>query len=317
MKLGIKPGIGVIIGIKWNGEPTPNHLRKAQWMIRLENFPVCGIVVAVYLATCSAIQVPNAFGEDLIPDKNLEVAVRREVFDKRYNADPLTSDDVKNISQVVAKGKGIRSLEGLQHCKSLMKIDFEKNEIIDLSPIKDLKLLQSIDLSSNKIETLEPIVELVKSQYLQLSGNAIVDLAPLAKMSNLRSLYIADNKIKSLEPIAGLKKMWSLDVAGNPIEDTTPISQLKGLESINLKGCGVKSLAFVRSLTPNFMMLDGNQIVDFGPLVEACELDAKTERRFAPFLRLYIDAALLKDESHATTIERLKTAGVKINPSNK
>ena len=277
---------------------------------------VRGIVVTVFMSICLSNEATVAFGEDLIPDKNLEAAVRKEVFEKRYNTEPLTADDVKNISQVVGKGKGIKNLEGLQYCKSLMKIDLEKNEIVDLSPIKELKLLQSIDLSSNRIETLEPIAELVKSQYLQLSKNAIVDLGPLAKMSNLRSLYIADNKIKSLEPIVGLKKMWSLDVSGNTIQDAAPLSQLKGLDSINLKGCGVKNIEFVRSLTPNIMMLNGNPIADFSPLMEVCELDSKAERRFAPFLRLYLDDTTLKEDSHAAAIERLKTAGVKINPKS-
>ena len=269
---------------------------------------------AAVMAVSYAIQAQFALCEDLIPDKNLEAAVRREVFEKRYNTEPLTADDVKNISQVVGKGKGIKSLEGLQNCKSLMKIDLEKNEIVDLSPIKELKLLQSIDLSSNKIESLEPITQLIQSQYLQLSKNAIADLAPLREMKNLRSLYIADNKIKSVEPVSGLKKMWTLDIAGNPIEDTAPIGQLKGLDSINLKGCGVKSIEFIRTLNPNFLMLNGNSITDFGPLADACEADAKSERRFAPFLRLYLDDATLKEASQATAIERLKTAGVRINP---
>jgi len=253
--------------------------------------------------------------DDLFPDKNLEAAVRREVFEKRYNTEPLTADDVKNISQVVGKGKGIKNLEGLQHCKVLMKIDLEKNEIVDLTPIKDLKLLQSIDLSANQIESLEPMAELVQSQYLQLSKNAITDLKPLVGMSNLRSLYIADNKIKSLEPVAALKKMWSIDVAGNPIEDAAPLGQIKGLDSINLKGCGVKSVAFVPSLKPNFLMLTGNPNIDLGPIVEACEADAKAERRFAPFLRLYLDDAVVKEAS--SSIERLTAVGVKINPPSK
>ena len=285
-------------------------------MRRLDNSLLSGFS-AVFLSISFAIQAHVAICDDLIPDKNLETVVRREVFDKRYNTEPLTAEDVKNISQVVGKGKGIKSLEGLQHCKSLMKIDLEKNEIVDLAPIKELKLLQSIDLSSNKIETLEPIAALIQSQYLQLSKNAISDLTPLRQMSNLRSLYIADNKIKSLEPVSGLKKMWTLEVSGNPIEDPAPIAQLKGLESISLMGCGIKNVEFVRTLTPNFLRLNGNAIADLNPLVEACEADAKSERRFAPFLRLYLDEAMLKEAFQSTSIERLKAAGVKINPSNK
>ena len=71
------------------------------------------------LAWSFFLLIPAALAQDLFPDKALEAAVRREVFEKRYNAEPLTLDDVKSISQVVAKGKGIKSLEGLQNCKAL------------------------------------------------------------------------------------------------------------------------------------------------------------------------------------------------------
>jgi Leucine-rich repeat (LRR) protein len=257
-----------------------------------------------------------AFGQDVFPDKALEAAVRREVFDKRYNTEPITAEDVKNISQVVGKGKGIKSLEGLQHCKAIMKLDLENNEIVDLTPIKELKLLQSIDLSSNKIESLEPMTQLVNAQYLQLSKNAIADVTALKDMSNLRSLYISENKIKSLEPLAGLKKMWTLNVAGNPVENLAPIAGLKSLDHLNFKGCGLKSVEFTRNLMPQILVLNGNPIEDFGPLVEACEADSKSERRFAQFLRLYLDEDILKNEKHAPALERLRTVHVKINPPN-
>lgn len=287
-------------------------------MLRLINSPRLSHVLHLALVSCSlAVLAVSAKAQELFPDKALEAVVRREVFEKRYNAEPLTADDVKNISQVVGKGKGIKSLEGLQNCKALMKLDLEGNEIVDLTPIKELKLLQSIDLSNNKIESLAPVSELTQSQYLQLSKNSIADLAPLSQMNNLRSLYVASNKIKSLAPVAGLKKMWTLNAASNPIEDTAPIGQLKGLDSINLKDCGIKSIDFIRNLTPNFLMLNGNAVADFGPLAEVCEADSKTERRFAPFLRLYIDEATLKDTAHAANIERLRSAGVRINPENK
>ena len=41
----------------------------------------------------------DAQAQDLFPDKALEASVRREVFEKRYNNDPITLEDVKNISQ--------------------------------------------------------------------------------------------------------------------------------------------------------------------------------------------------------------------------
>lgn len=267
--------------------------------------------------SCLFFSASIGWAQDLFPDKGLEAVVRREVFEKRYNSEPLTADDVKNISQVIGKGKGIKSLEGLQYCKALMKLDLENNEIADLTPIKDLKLLQSIDLSSNKIESLEALAGLVQSQYLQVSKNGIVDLGPLRGMANLRSLYAAENKIKSIEPISGLRKMWTLHLSGNPMEDLASLNQLAGLESISLRGCGIKSLEFVRALKPNLLVLTDNPIGDFGPLVESVEADAKTDSRFAPYLKLYLDESLLKDPSHNVSIERLRTAGVRINPENK
>ena len=267
--------------------------------------------------SCLFFSASMSWAQDLFPDKGLEAVVRREVFEKRYNSEPLTADDVKNISQVIGKGKGIKSLEGLQHCKALMKLDFENNEIADLTPIKDLKLLQSIDLSSNKIESLEALTGLIQSQYLQVSKNGIVDLGPLRGMANLRSLYAAENKIKSIEPISGLRKMWTLHVSGNPIEDLASLSLLAGLESISLRGCGIKSLEFVRALKPNLLVLTDNPIGDFGPIVETVEADAKADSRFAPYLRLYLDESLLKDPAHSASVERMRTAGVRINPENK
>jgi internalin A len=269
------------------------------------------------VAWTGSVALPAALtAQNVFPDKALETAVRREVFEKRYNTEPITADDVKNISQVIGIGKGIKSLEGMQHCKALMKLDLANNEIVDLGPLKELKLLQSIDLSKNKIESIEPLALLVNSQYVQLSSNVISDIGPLKDMSNLRSLYIASNKIKSIEVLAGMKKMWTLDLSGNPVDNLTPISQLKFLDTMYLDGCGVKSLEFLRKMNPSRLKLANNPIEDFGPLVETCELDAKGDNRMAQFLRLHIDESVMKSEKHATALERLRSMHVRINPPN-
>jgi len=257
----------------------------------------------------------TAQAQDLFPDKALEAAVRKEVFEKRYNSEPITAEDVKNISQVVGKGKGIKSLEGLQHCKSRMKLDLENNEITDLAPIRELKLLQSIDLASNKIQSLEPISGLTAVQYLHIANNGLEDLSPLTGMVKMQSLYASGNKFKKLEPILPLKKLWTLDVSGSPIEDAGVIGELKGLQTINIKGCAIKSLEFTRSLREvRLLIASGNENLDLNPLADACEADAQGERRFAPYLRLYLDDTLLKNEPQATAVGRLQKVGVRINP---
>lgn len=262
---------------------------------------------------CSIISVSAAMGQDLFPDKALEAAVRQEVFAKRYNQEPLTVDDVKSISQVVAKGKGITNLEGLQHCGAVMLLDLENNQIADLSPIKDLKLVQSLTLAGNKIESIAPLENFTKLQYLDLSRNAIKDIAPVTKMENMRSLYLSQNQIESLAPVAGLKKVWTLYVGGNPIKDFAPVSQLKWLSSFDAKACNLTDVSFLKPLTElNYVMLAENKLGDLAVLVEMAQADAAGAKRFAPFWRIYLWDNPLSDAAKNEQVAALKAAGSKV-----
>ena len=268
----------------------------------------CLLVPLFLLAGDSALKA-----QDLFPDKALEAAVRAEVFAKRYNQDPLTVDDVKSISQVVGKGKGITNLEGLQHCAALMLIDLENNQISDLTPIKDLKLVQSLTLAGNKIESIAALENFTKLQYLDVARNAIKDIAPVAKMENMRSLYLSQNQVESIAAVAGLKKVWTLYVAGNPITDFGPVSQLKWLSSFDAKGCNISDLSFLKPLTElNYVMLADNKISDLGVLVEMAQADAAGAKRFAPFWRLYVYGNPFSDAANQQQIPALKAAGSKV-----
>lgn len=273
------------------------------------------VFLAFAALLCFAIPVciPNSLrAEDLFPDKGLEAAVRKEVFAKRYNTEPLTKDDVKNISQVIGKGKSIKSLEGLQHCVSVQEIDLENNEIVDLKPMAELKLLQSINLAKNKIESIAPLSELVRVQYLELSRNSVSDLAPLAKMTNMRSLYLSDNKITNIAVVKGLTKVWTLYLAGNQVADLAPVGELKWLTSLDLRGCGVMDLKFLKPLTElNYLMLIDNKVTDLTPLVEMAKGD--TQRRFSPFWRLYLHGNPLSDAAKEAQLKELKDMGARIN----
>jgi len=124
----------------------------------------------------------------IFPDKNLEKAVRKYVFEKRNNEEPLTVADVENISTLVAQRSDIASLAGMANYRSLALLDLEGNAISDLGPIKDLKNIQSLNVASNKVSDLAPVAGLTALQYLHLAGNEVSDLAPLAGLENLRAL---------------------------------------------------------------------------------------------------------------------------------
>jgi len=180
--------------------------------------------------------------EDIFPDKSLDLVVRREVFAKRGNQEPLTIEDLAKVSRFAGKGKKIASLEGLQHCRFLLDIDLENNEISDCTPLRDLKLVQKLTLSGNKIETIEPLKELASLQYLDVSRNAIQDLEPIRKMRILRSLYFEENQIRSLAPLEPCKKLWSIYGSKNPIEDFSALSTLSNVDTLHLNETGLSDL---------------------------------------------------------------------------
>ena len=96
----------------------------------------------------------------LFPDRNLEAAVRKFVFDKRDNDKPLTEADVANLSTIQAGGLGITNLAGLEKCQSLASLDLPKNKISDLGPLKDLTKIQYLNLADNQVaDTTNTICE--------------------------------------------------------------------------------------------------------------------------------------------------------------
>jgi internalin A len=251
--------------------------------------------------------------EPTFPDPGLEEAVRAEVFEKRYNKEPITKEDVANISRVVGRGKQIKNLEGLQHCKALMLIELADNEISDLKPIAELKRLQSVTLAGNKISDITPLENLTSMQLLDLSGNEVADLSALKKMANLRTLYVASNKLKSLEPLAELTKIWSLDVAKNEISDLTPVAKLAWLSTLNISENQVESLAPLTTLRElDMLLMSKNKVADLEPLVEMCRKDAEGDRRFAPYMEVYLGGNPLDEKKAAEQTQALQSFGVDV-----
>lgn len=246
----------------------------------------------------------------LFPDKNLEAAVRQYVFEKRDNDKPLVADDVKNISTIVAKNKGIKSLQGLEKCRSLALLDIEGNEVSDLTPIKGLDRLQSLTLAKNKIQDLAPLAESKALQLLDLADNQVTDVGPLSGLNNLTTLYLANNQIKDMSPLKSLKKLWSLDLAHNQVTDITAVSELKNLTSLHLEGNGLENIEPLRGLTElNYLFLQDNKLTDITVLVEMAEADK--EQRFAPFWNVFLSGNPLA-ENASKQIEVLTKLGADV-----
>jgi|tagenome__1003787_1003787.scaffolds.fasta_scaffold20731015_2 internalin A len=266
------------------------------------------LFVAALLAVDTAARAATA--EDLFPDKNLEAAVRQEVFEKRNKPDPLVEADVVNISQVRGNGRKISNLKGLEKCKSIALIELANNEITDLEPLKELKLIQSCDLAKNKIKDLAPLAALTGIQYLVISDNQVSDLSPLSGIKALVNLYASHNQIKDLSPLAGTPKLISLYLDGNPLEGIQALAPLKNLERLDLRGCGISDLSPLAGHTEwRYLFLDNNKITDLSVLVEAAKKDFEGQKRFAPFWQLYVGNNPLSDEAKTKQLAEIKKYG--------
>lgn len=276
----------------------------------------------LFLAAFCTVELLSATGfartalAGLIPDKNLEAAVRSVIFDKKDKPDELTEDDLKKVFILEGKGKGIKDLTGLEKCTNLLQLNLAKNEIENLAPLKDIRNLQSLDLSHNKIADVGPLANVVALQFLELSDNQIVSVEPLGKLTKLSALYIAGNKITDPAPLAGLTKLSSLDLARNQITDIKGLTNVGVLSLLKLSENQITDLRPLgKPLALRMLLIEKNKITDLAPLVAAAKADAEGEKRFAPFLRLYLTDNPLSDAARTEQIAALKAAGVKVNPT--
>jgi Leucine-rich repeat (LRR) protein len=92
--------------------------------------------------------------------------------------------------------------------------------------------------------------------------------------------------------LSKITRITTLGLNSNQISDLSP---LKKQEELSL------------------LMLESNKIKDLTPLVEMCQADAKKERRFAPYLRLYITKSNPLGPDAQKQLATLKEIGVRVH----
>ena len=99
-------------------------------------------------------------------DRNLEAAVRKQVFSKRENTPPLRRR-CGRLASVQAKGMKITDLSGLEQCKALAQLELPDNQIKDVSAML-AAVLQYVDLVVGEIDVLQPLQVLERGDILDL-----------------------------------------------------------------------------------------------------------------------------------------------------
>jgi Leucine-rich repeat (LRR) protein len=244
------------------------------------------------------------------PDKNLEAAVRKFIFEKRDNDKPLVESELVNLSTIQGVGRGITNLSGLEKCENLASLDLSKNKISNLGPIKGLTKIQYLNMANNQIEDVSPLSGIMALQYIELSNNRVKDIRPLGSLTNMASLYLSQNQISDISPVLNMRKLASLYLDGNKIKSIQGLGTLGGLSSLSLKNNSIRDISPLVGLNGlYYLFLEGNRIGDLTPLVEMARKDTEGERRFAPYLNLYLKGNPVK----RSQVTKLESYGVRVN----
>ncbi len=206
-------------------------------------------------------------------DPNLENAVREQL--ELGPTDPLTLADVEGLIVLVALGKNIVLLGGIEQLSNLTVLDLDENEIIDISPLATMTQLTQLSLDTNKISNIATLAFLVELTELNLRSNTIRDnLGPLAGLTKLNDLDLISNEISDITDLAGLTNLTILDLDENEIIDISPLATMTQLTSLSLdtnKISNIATLAFLVELTS--LDLSSNPISDnLGPLAGLTQL---------------------------------------------
>jgi len=82
--------------------------------------------------------------------------------------EPISEEDLRELNFLMAMGRGIKKLDGLEKAANLRILWLEQNEIRDISPLAELTELDRLILPNNKIEDITPLAGLKQLTHLEL-----------------------------------------------------------------------------------------------------------------------------------------------------
>ncbi len=219
-------------------------------------------------------------------DANLEAAIRAEL-DKPLK--PLYTSELNKVVHLDASGRGITSLEGIQHLHNLTTLNLAGNEIQDVSPLGSLKKLQTLNLSNNGITNLHnthlDTLSGLPLRHLNLNYNVVsfrdgqtnwlTDISILGSFPLLEELTLIENRITDISPLSTLANLRLLDLSTNAITDITPLRHTPALKTLSLANNDVGDIAPLAGLhqLTSLNLLANENLVTVSPLTNLTNLE--------------------------------------------
>lgn len=204
---------------------------------------------------------PNAHASEVrIEDSALEQKIRKTIGN--FN-EPLTEQDMRDLTFLVAQNAEVKSLQGLEYAVNLESLALTTNKIIDIKPISGLSNLKELYINDNLLTDLEPLAGLTQLEIIYADQNQVQDLTPLKNLSELQQLSLLNNKISSLDPLKDLRKLEYLGIVDNQIKDFDAITGITSLTSIAFSNNQISDISPLLKL-PNLTSLAlSDNAIDF------------------------------------------------------
>lgn len=182
-----------------------------------------------------------------------------------------------NITGLCIARHGIKEIQPivkwLHETQYLTHLNFQYNNINDISPLKEFKNLIKLHLGDNDISDIFELEELKNLEYLNFSWNKSFDISPLSELKQLTKLYLGGSRPSDFSPLKDLKNLISIYLNSTKFSNISVLKELKKLEVIHLPGNKITDISPLQGLKKiTTLFLWSNEITDISPLKGLKEL---------------------------------------------
>jgi len=100
---------------------------------------------------------------------------------------------MKTLKRIYVAGDivKLKNLDGIQHCKSLARVDVASHFLVDVVPLGELPELEYVCLNGNKkLAHIDPLASCKKLVLVRIDETAVRDILPLAELPKLQEIGI-------------------------------------------------------------------------------------------------------------------------------
>jgi formylglycine-generating enzyme required for sulfatase activity len=231
--------------------------------------------LAAFVSTALAQEV-------VIPDAGLRSAIREAL---QKPAGPLTEQDLLSLTDLAARNRGVRSIEGLEAARNLISLDLQINQLtnfalpatltnlldlnLSINPLTNFTLpngfsnLATLTIESAGLRTLTLPGGLTGLSHLNIAGNQITNFNFLSNLTSLVFLDIGFNSLASFTLPAGLTNLTTFGISGNSLTNIDLPAGAARLKELNLSQNQFADFALPSGMTNlNTLNLFFNQLTN-------------------------------------------------------